>query len=823
MPVHPGDDTPPQALFDSLDRWGLVGPRGWRRARRYLRRLARDLPRFESVWLDALVQAHQLTAFQAAEILAGRGAALLAGEYQIRDLLHPLGFARLYCAVPGHDRREPVWLAVAQCPPGDSPAVLARIEGSVQPPQDDSPRVFSWPHAAGATGDQVWAAHAPLAGRRLQEHLARYGRCPVPVAIEIVRQLAAALVEAETLGSWPGNLGVATIWLSRQGQVQAALAGVRGAVFSREPVELAGWPPELLDPVAPERWTEAAPTSAATELYSLGALAWRLLLGSPHRPGISREGMLSGRTPGRMRELEYEVPELPAPLAAWIVRCLDPDPARRPGSARELADALGPPNPVGRAAVANWVAAPGRRLGARAERIWARSARPRRWPQHLATAMAAAAVSAMWIAPSAEPPASGKPSGSSLKDAADPVTLPTAQIAPAQPSITPGAIVAATATASPIPTGDGAPVDSQRSRLDGAPPAAPGAARPTANPVAHTAPAEPMFPEQGDWVLRGEVVSLPVERLRAGQVVRSAAQERARVRLPTGGLVVTAERVRFVNIDFQATSLARAAPDRVRPLVQLQADAAHFEGCTFTAAAAPSDEPTCSALDWFDSSARPAGHSLVTGELTLERCVFVNVAAALRCDRVGAQVVELENCLLLGPGSLIERNGCPAPDEPLYLSLNRCTLRGGRAMLLIAYDRPGEVPGEVAVRAIDCAVFPNPSGALVELHGPHPPGPLWQSVRWQGEGCVIAPQAPLMRWTSEQGSPEDASDETTRMSGLVRCEVRFAGPLEAGLAAAQVVRWQAPLKSPDPPGADIGRLPELPRAAQLAEGQGGPR
>ena len=53
-----------------------------------VRRLTRDLPRFESVWLDALVQARVVTRFQATEINAGRGAGLQVGPFV---LCQPVG------------------------------------------------------------------------------------------------------------------------------------------------------------------------------------------------------------------------------------------------------------------------------------------------------------------------------------------------------------------------------------------------------------------------------------------------------------------------------------------------------------------------------------------------------------------------------------------------------------------------------------------------------------------------------------------------------------------------------------------------------------
>ena len=54
---------------------------------RRAKRLAGELPQFDSVWLDALAQARILTPFQVAELGAGRGQALRIGPYLLCERL----------------------------------------------------------------------------------------------------------------------------------------------------------------------------------------------------------------------------------------------------------------------------------------------------------------------------------------------------------------------------------------------------------------------------------------------------------------------------------------------------------------------------------------------------------------------------------------------------------------------------------------------------------------------------------------------------------------------------------------------------------------
>ena len=89
-------DHPPQKLMALLDELGLAGGIDVRRLSRQARRLARNLPVFDSVWTDALLQARLLTRFQAAEIQAGRGQCLRVGPYVLEDRLPWPPYATAY-------------------------------------------------------------------------------------------------------------------------------------------------------------------------------------------------------------------------------------------------------------------------------------------------------------------------------------------------------------------------------------------------------------------------------------------------------------------------------------------------------------------------------------------------------------------------------------------------------------------------------------------------------------------------------------------------------------------------------------------------------
>ena len=78
-------EEPSPPLVEMLARLELAGAGEFRLARRRARQLARDLPLFDSVWVDALVYQRTLTPYQATELNAGRGDALALGPLVIAE------------------------------------------------------------------------------------------------------------------------------------------------------------------------------------------------------------------------------------------------------------------------------------------------------------------------------------------------------------------------------------------------------------------------------------------------------------------------------------------------------------------------------------------------------------------------------------------------------------------------------------------------------------------------------------------------------------------------------------------------------------------
>ena len=105
-------EPPPAQLTALLTRLGLATERDFEGVEATVHRMAGDLPRFESVWIDALRQARILTQFQAAEIHAGRGEALQVARYVLCQSVQECGYATIYRA-EDRQTREVVRLGVS--------------------------------------------------------------------------------------------------------------------------------------------------------------------------------------------------------------------------------------------------------------------------------------------------------------------------------------------------------------------------------------------------------------------------------------------------------------------------------------------------------------------------------------------------------------------------------------------------------------------------------------------------------------------------------------------------------------------------------------
>ncbi len=167
-----------------------------------------------------------------------------------------------------------------------------------------------------------------LDGRLLLEW-AREPR-PLDTTVEVMRQIAAALVAAHAVGVVHRDLKPANVMVSRSGHVTVLDFGLAKMSDDRQHgITATGEVLGTLGFMSPEQLRGLKTIGSATDIYCLGALAYLLLEGRPVFEGDSALEVA-------MQHLQAPAPSLrashPERLVALVSRMLSKDPATRPSA-----------------------------------------------------------------------------------------------------------------------------------------------------------------------------------------------------------------------------------------------------------------------------------------------------------------------------------------------------------------------------------------------------------------------------------------------------------------------------------------------------------
>jgi serine/threonine-protein kinase len=192
-------------------------------------------------------------------------------------------------------------------------------------------------HDVGEADGEMFVSMELIPGEDLASLLRRIGRLPSEKALEIGRQVAAALAAAHAASVLHRDLKPANVMLDAEGRARLTDFGLAVARRASPAVEVGG----TLAYMAPELLAGGSPT-AQSDLFSLGVLLYELLTG--RRPVVARglaelrEKLESADPPPP----SAAVPELEPRVERVILRCLARDPAARPQDALAvLADLYG--------------------------------------------------------------------------------------------------------------------------------------------------------------------------------------------------------------------------------------------------------------------------------------------------------------------------------------------------------------------------------------------------------------------------------------------------------------------------------------------------
>jgi eukaryotic-like serine/threonine-protein kinase len=753
-------EPPSPQLGTLLAELGLAGPRELRRCRPLVRRLARDLPTFDSVWIDALTQIRALTSFQARVLESEHPERLKVGPCVLLDELERDGRWTLHIARHRGTRRRCLLTCYHSAGP-DLPrsrdsvrALISSLRGLFHPS-------IVVPQGCDEFNGRLIVVSPFATGPTLQQLLIRRGRFPVPVVREIARQLLDGLSTLEQAGVCHGDLRLNTVRLSPRGQTILLNPGVLPAVGSRisfhDPL-----PADSYDGIAPELISSGAAANLRSDLYALGCLLWHLLSGRPPFPTGDRLGKLAAHQSRPIDDVRRWRPDTPDELATLITKLTSKDPAARPSGAREarLGARLG--SRGGRGQLSSFHASFGAVAPRRGDSH--RSAARFPWPVAATLLVLLSGVSLGLLDAGAR--------NELLRLASRVTDSPTQVAGPRQPA---GHSASAERgqSARPLPT---TPVDGVIELEAGAVYEARDVK--SDRPLTIRAAGGVATILIGEQPLRITAQTLHLSGIRlAPRDSEAAATTTATTRTTT---TTTTE-----NAGISAGQSASPV------LLAVRAQQVALDHCALEV---PTAGPLATAIAWkVVDEADPSG-----GRFVARHSTFRGPARGLDLHSM-PRMIGFDNCLKRGAGPLIRFNS-PYHATPLRVHLRQSTLREAGPVLHWTATAAAERIQPALLIVENSVVAPlSPERGLLDFAGEPPTG--WERLlQITGEGSLLQPGTPLV---TAQSSSIDAAG--LRVEGLIIDDFEFAADT-AEPAASLVVSTQAPRSTPTPPGIDPGRF-----------------
>jgi Protein kinase domain len=275
---------------------------------------------------------------------------ILDERYRIVGLLGRGGMGEVYRA---DDLRLGQAVALKFLPPGlgRDAQRLAQFHTEVRTARQVSHPNICRVYDIGEVEGQLFLSMEYVDGEDLSASLRRFGRFPEDRAIEIARQICVGLAAAHERGVLHRDLKPANIMLDGQGRVRImdfSLATAEAVTDVR-----AGTPAYM----APEQ-LRGRDVTVRSDIYALGLVLYEIFTGRRVFDVKNIQDLLSQHESGIIASPAEMTPTIDPAVDRAIMRCLERDPARRPGSALAVAASLPGGDPLAAAIAAGETPSP---------------------------------------------------------------------------------------------------------------------------------------------------------------------------------------------------------------------------------------------------------------------------------------------------------------------------------------------------------------------------------------------------------------------------------------------------------------------------------
>jgi serine/threonine-protein kinase len=260
---------------------------------------------------------------------------MVAGRYRIVALLGRGGMGEVYRAEDtklGH----PVALKFLPESLARDPTRLERLFGEVRIGRQIShPNVCRLYDVVEADG-QHFVAMEYVDGEDLASLLRRIGRLPADKALEIARHICAGLAAAHDRGVVHRDLKPANVMIDGRGIARLTDFGLAALIEDVQGKDVTAGTPAYM---APEQLAGKEVTFKS-DLFALGLILYEMFSGKRRFEAKTLTELIALHRDARTLSLSSTLRDIDPAVERVIARCLDEDPAGRPGSAHAVIAAL---------------------------------------------------------------------------------------------------------------------------------------------------------------------------------------------------------------------------------------------------------------------------------------------------------------------------------------------------------------------------------------------------------------------------------------------------------------------------------------------------
>jgi serine/threonine protein kinase len=308
----------------------------------------KDVPREQrddaQALADHLIRTGKLSRFQASKLLKGMGLGLVLGPFQ---LLTPIGRGGMGTVFLARDARTRQLVALKVLPPRRArleERTLARFRREMVMSQKVTHPHLAWTYEVGDVRGVHYIAMEFIPGKSLSRVVGEEGPLPLARAARLMVEVARALAHVHQQGLIHRDIKPSNIQVTPKHHAKVLDLGL--AIFQGEVVEDhmvvggRGYIVGTMDYISPEQTTDPCKVDARSDLYSLGCTLYFALTGQRPFPGGTSIEKVQRHRAEEPTPIETLRPDLPAEFVRLLNSLMSKDPAQRPASAREAADAL---------------------------------------------------------------------------------------------------------------------------------------------------------------------------------------------------------------------------------------------------------------------------------------------------------------------------------------------------------------------------------------------------------------------------------------------------------------------------------------------------